>query len=134
MIKPKSAEAQCEGAKNALKKELDSLRTKQVWDVDDVYSLQDLLKDPAISEAMLGRVFAILGIKGEELEKYKQQWKARIVFQGSNVRTKTGTSATDLYEEVSNAPASFAAARAALGAAAWKGFDATVRDAESAFL
>ena len=38
---------------------------KNVWDVDDVYSLDDLSKDKNISEAMLGRVFAILDIKGE---------------------------------------------------------------------
>ena len=63
-----------------------------------------------ISEAMLGRAFAILGIKGEELAGNLKQWKARIVFRGSDVRTKTGTSAHELFEDVSNAPASFAAA------------------------
>ena len=34
---------------------------------DDVYSPSDFLNDPSISEAMLDRAFAILGIKGEEL-------------------------------------------------------------------
>ena len=53
-------------------------------------------------------------------------------FQGSNIRTKTGTSAADLLEEASHAPASFAAARAALGVAALKQFMATLRDAGSA--
>jgi hypothetical protein len=61
-------------------------------------------------------------------------WKARIVFQGSNVRTKSGTSATELYEEISNAPASFAAARCGMAVAAMKGFGSTLRDAESAYL
>ena len=61
-------------------------------------------------------------------------WKARIVFQGSNVRTKAGTSAADLFEEVSNAPASFAAARAALAVAALKVFSVTLRNAETAYL
>ena len=78
---------------------------------------------------MLGRAFAILGIKGEELGDVLKAWKARIIFQGSNVRTKTGTSAADLFEQVSNAPASFTAARAALAVAALKGFSATLRDA-----
>ena len=134
VVKPKSQEAQCDAAKVALKTELDNMRGKGVWDESDVHSLHDLLKDPKISEAMLGRAFAILGIKGEELEADHKQWKARIVFQGSNVRTKTGTSAVDLFEEVSNSPASFAAARAALGVAALRGLGATVRDAEAAFL
>ena len=55
-------------------------------------------------------------------------------FQGSSIRTKTGTSVADLFEEVSNAPASFAAARAALGVAALRGLRASLRDAESAYL
>ena len=38
------------------------------------------------------------------------------------------------FEETSNAPASFAAARAALGVAALKGFNASLRDAETAYL
>ena len=99
-----------------------------------MYSLGDLLKDKNISEAMLGRVLAILGIKGAELAATLQQWKARIVFQGSNVRTKSGTSAHDLFEDVSNAPASFAAARAAVAVAVTKGFSANLRDAETAYL
>ena len=74
------------------------MNSKKVWDVDCVYFLKDLLRDKQISEAMLGRAFTILGIKGEELGDELKAWKARIVFQGSNVRTKTGTSAADLFE------------------------------------
>ena len=74
---------------------------------------------------MLGRVFSILGVKNEEVGEAKA-WKARCVFHGSRVRTKTGTSAADLFKETSNAPASFAAARAALGVAALKGFNASL--------
>ena len=65
------------------------MNAKQVWDTDDVYSLHDLLRNPKISEAMLGRVFLILGVKGQELNEAQKKWKARIVFQGSNIRTKT---------------------------------------------
>ena len=83
---------------------------------------------------MFGRVFFILGINNEELDDDQKIWKARCVFQGSNVRTKTGTSAADLFEETSNAPVSFAATRAALGVAAMRGFNASLRDAETAYL
>ena len=110
------------------------MQDKVVWDTSDVYSLSDLLKHKGIEEAMFGRAFAILGVKGEELGADQQKWKARIVFQGSNIRTKTGTSAVDLFEEVSNAPASFAASRAALGVAVMRKLRASLRDAESAFL
>ena len=54
-------------------KELNNMNGKKLWDVNDVYSLDDLLKDKNISEAMLGRVFAILGIKGEELDDAVKQ-------------------------------------------------------------
>ena len=107
---------------------------KLVWDVDGVYSLQHLLKDKNMKVAMLGRTFAILGVKGEELGEAQKQWKPRINFQQSNLRTKTGTSAADLFEEVSNAPASLAAARAALAVSSMKGFIGTLRDAEAAYL
>ena len=75
-----------------------------------------------------------MGIKNEELGDDRKLWKARCVFQGSNVRTKTGTSAADLFEETSNAPASFAAARAAIGVGVLSGFNAFLRDAEMAYL
>ena len=134
VVKPKSKEADCEGAREAIRKELAKMNNveRPVWDVNDVYSLADLYKDPNLSEAMLGRVFAILGIKGAETQD--PEWKGRIVFQGSNIRTKTGVSAVDLFEEVANAPASFAAARTALAVGALKGMDATLRDAEAAYL
>jgi hypothetical protein len=134
IVKPKSEEARSPGAVAAMEKELGNMYEKEVWDTKDVYSLHDLLRDDRIKEAMLGRAFAILGIKGEELGVADQKWKARIVFQGSNIRTKSGTTAADLFEEVSNAPASFAAARAALGVAALRGYEATLRDAGAAYL
>ena len=93
-----------------------------------------LLRHPDIPEAMLGRVLSILGIKNEELGEEMKAWKLRCVLQGSNVRTKIGTSAADFFEETSNAPASFAAARAAFGVAALKGFNVFLRDAETAYL
>ena len=87
------------------------MKSNKVWDEEGVHSLKDLLRDKSITEAILGRAFAILAIKGEELSDELKTWKARIVFQGSNVRTQTGTSAADLFKRASNAPASFAAAR-----------------------
>ena len=59
IVKPKSSEAECPAAKAAIRKELDSMREKRVWDVDDVYSLHDLLRTPDVKEAMLGRAFQI---------------------------------------------------------------------------
>ena len=56
------------------------------------------------------------------------------MFEGSNVRTKSGKSAIDLYEEISNAPASFTAARTALACAVLKRHRVTFRDAAQAYL
>ena len=115
VVRPKSAEARCEGAAKAIKKELSNMDSKKVWDTGEVYSLKDILHNPDLPEAMFGRVFSILCIKNDELGDDQKLWKVRCVFEGSNVRTKTGTLAADLFEETSNAPASFAAARAAVG-------------------
>ncbi|CAK0813605.1 unnamed protein product, partial [Prorocentrum cordatum] len=134
VVKPRGPEANCDEARAAIAKERSRMHDKGVWDESDVHSLRDLLRDPKLAEAMFGRVFAILGIKGEELSKEHQQLKARAVFQGSNVRTKTGSSAAELFEEVADAPASFAAGRAAIAAGVLKGFDNKLRDAESAYL
>ena len=106
----------------------------KVRGVDDVYSLHDLLRDDSDKEATLGRVFQILGVKNEELGPDEQVWKGRIVFQGNNIRTKTGTTATQLFEEVSITLASFAAARAGLAVGVMRGFQGTLRDAEAAYL
>ena len=96
--------------------------------------LNDFSNDKNISEAMLGRAFAIRGINCEELGDDQKARNARIVVEGSNIRTTTCPSAANLFKNVSNAPASLAAARAALAVAAMEGFFATLRDAETACL
>ena len=83
---------------------------------------------------MLGRIFSIMGVKNEELGEAVKAWKARCVFQGSNIRETIGTSVAYLFEETRNAPVSFAAARAALGVAALKGYHASLREAETVYL
>ena len=60
--------------------------------------------------------------------------KFRVVFQGNDVRTKSGVSAIDLYEEVSSSPASFTASRVVLACAALTRRRVTFRDALQAFL
>ena len=73
--------------------------SEKVWVTDDVYSLKNLLNHEDIPEAMIGRVFSIPSVKNQELGEAVKAWKARCVFQGSNVRTKTWTSVADLLEE-----------------------------------
>ena len=110
------------------------MNSKNVWDTGEVYSLINILRNPKIPEAMLDRVFSILCIQNEEFGDDQKVWKVRCVFQASNVRTKTGISGSNLFDETSNAPASFAAAVAAIGVAAMRGFNAFLRDAETAYL
>ena len=38
--------------------------TKGVWDTNDVYELNDILRTSTIEEAMLGWCFQIIGVKG----------------------------------------------------------------------
>ena len=62
VVKPKSAEARCEGAAKAIQTEIANMqkRGRLVWDTEDVYYLLDILRNPKIPEAMFGRVFSIL--------------------------------------------------------------------------
>ena len=53
IVKPKSDEARYEGGKKALQKELANMISKNVWDTNDVYCLQDLLNHPDMVEVML---------------------------------------------------------------------------------
>ena len=130
----KSAEAQTDAAQRAIRDELDGLRKKKVWDESEVREYHDLRRDPNVPEALIGRVFGIFGVKNSEMPAAHHKWKARIVFQGNRVTTKSGTSPWDIYEEVSNCPATFLGARCALGAKALLGHTPTLRDAEQAYL
>ena len=62
VVKPKSADARCEGAANAIQKEVANMQKKGrlVWDTEEIYYLIDILRNPEIPEAMFGRVFSIL--------------------------------------------------------------------------
>ena len=111
-ISLKSAEARSDGAIEALEKELEGHRSRKTWSEDDVREYKDLMRDPEIHEVMLGRVFGILGEK--KSEDSDASYKYRAVFQGSQVRTKSGVDAVDLYQEVSSSPVSFAAVRCLL--------------------
>eukprot|EP00959_Pyramimonas_sp_CCMP1952_P010516 220382-Pyramimonas_sp.AAC.1 len=84
---------------------------------------------------MTGRIFGILGETNAEAERAEdRRMKFRAVFQGSNIRTKTGTAAVNLYEEVSNSQASFVAIRCTMAVAILKRLSITVRDALQAYL
>ena len=87
-----------------------------------------------IRDRCLARVFMILAIKHAELQEQDWKYRARVVLQGNNVRTKTGRAPYEVFEEISNAPASITAARAALAVARLKGMTAKYRDAFQAYL
>ena len=130
----KSDEAKTPESIAARDEEVAEHRKRGTWKEDSVTELSDLLKDPSKHEVMYGRVFGILGNKHDELEAEHHKKKYRSVFQGSNIRTKTGTSAIELFEEISSSPASFVAIRCALACAVLMKMVATVRDALCAYL
>ena len=79
-----------------------------------------------------------MGMKNSEFEGTSRvsecAMKARAVFQGSNVRTKKGRATTDIHEEVSNAPASLAAARCCIPVVILQQMVVTFRGVEQAYL
>lgn len=129
-----SEEGRSAKAVAAREKELAGHRRRGTWDEGAVREYGDLLRDPTKKEAMIGRAFGILGNKHDDLPEDQQEMKFRSAFQGNNIRTKNGVSATELFEEMANAPASFTAIRCALAVVALKGFSVTIRDALQAYL
>jgi hypothetical protein len=129
-----SQEARCQGAQDAILKESKGIMDRGTFEMDSPMELDSLWHNIAIKEAMVGRVFCILRERNAELTEALQTWKARAVFQGNNIRTKSGVDAAQLFQEVANALASFVAARCTLAAAALKGLSVTLRDALHAFL
>lgn len=133
-IPPKSDEAKSPKAQTARIKEIRSHHVPGTWDIYDGEENADLMRDPGKHGVMHGRVFDIHSVKNAECEKEVQECKYRSVFQGSDIRTKTGTSAIELFEQVSNSPASFTALRGILSAAVLIGFQVSTRDAHQAYL
>eukprot|EP00974_Lingulodinium_polyedra_P040097 3848673-Lingulodinium_polyedra.AAC.1 len=90
----KSEEAKSEKAQAAIDKELTGHRTRKTWDESTVREYKELMRDDTKAEVMTGRVFGLLGETNSEAEREEdRRMKFRAVFQGSNVRTKTGTAA-----------------------------------------
>jgi hypothetical protein len=129
-----SHEAKCKAAQDAISKERDGIMGRGTFGMAHPIEIEELYKKSAVKEAMMGRVFCILGKRNCEMAEDQQSWKARAVFQGNNIRTKSGVDAAQLFQEVANALASFCASRCTLAVAALKGFDVTFRDALQAFL
>lgn len=90
------------------------------------------MSDSSIPEAVVGRVFLILGVKN--WEQAANYYPARAVFQDNNVRTKSGRAPCEVFEEISNALASITAARCALAVGILQKMIATFRDAYQAYL
>ena len=88
--------------------------------------------DKSLPEATVARLFIIMGQKEAESGQ-AGKYKARGVMAGNAIQTKASL-VTTLFQDVAQTPASLVTARAALAAGALSGFEATVRDAQSAYL
>ena len=90
-ISLKSEEGRSGTTKKAIEKEKAGLEKRETYDFGTVRSYRDWLEDSSITEAIIGRVLVILGMKNSEFEATSREsecaMKARAVFQGSNVRT-----------------------------------------------
>jgi len=138
-IHPGSPEFRSPGCKEALDSELSKLRSRGVWDETTVREWSQVVADAVGTSdtPMYGDLFAIMGQKNAELNIpacKEAPYKARVVFGGHNIRTATGESAHDLFQEVATTPSTMASARVALGIGALRGYKASIRDAEKAYI
>ena len=83
-------------------------------------------------------VFIIMGQKNVKMvvsiPDSECPFRARAVFQGSNVFTGDGTPAWMAYQEAGATPSNMATAHCAMGDGALKGSRATTRDAKKAYI
>ena len=69
--------------------------------LESVRELSAWMSDPSIPEAVVGRVFPIIGVNNSELSDDNWRYRAPAFFRGNNVRTKS-----DPLEDISNVAAS----------------------------
>eukprot|EP00971_Amphidinium_carterae_P349606 6491104-Amphidinium_carterae.1 len=133
-INQNEAEFHSKECQAALQEEHAKLLKRGVWDTTTVCELQDLYGDRSQSDFLVGQVFPIMGEKFAEEGAQQRQYKARIVFAGDRVKTKSGCNPVDLYTEMSNSPTTLAAARACIGAGVSVGQVVSVRDVSQAYI
>lgn len=129
-----SPEAKSPPAIAAIKNELDGHHRRGTWDFESVREHYDLVHGPDIKDFMLGRGYGSMGQQNADLTPAEVIWKYRAVFLGSDIKTKTGVSAIELFHELGNAPVSFTSVRLMIAIAVLLGFVVTVRDALQAYL
>ena len=109
-ISLKSEEGQEPEAKEAVAKEVAYHVERGTWDLLRVRELSEWMRDDACSEVLVGRVFVTLGVKFAEMAKSERKFRARAVFQGNNLWSRSGRSVYEIFDEVSNSPSSLTAA------------------------
>ena len=134
-ISIKSQEGQSDKAKAAVKAEVDSHAKRGTWDIQKVREVSEWMKDPYFTEVLVGRAFVIVGAKfSEDSDQSDIKYKARMVYQGNNIWTRSGRTVYEIFDEVSNSPSSLASARAAMAVGLVLRMSHTYRDATDAFL
>ena len=110
----KSEEAQEPEAKEAAAKEVAYHVERGTWDLSRVREFSEWMRDDAYTEVLVGRVFVTLGVKFAEMAKSERKFRARAVYQGNNIWSRSGRSVYEIIDEVSNSPSSLTAARTAM--------------------
>eukprot|EP00971_Amphidinium_carterae_P343008 6482529-Amphidinium_carterae.8 len=107
--------------------ELDKLIQKGTWDINFVREVLEVRAGKHGPAAM--------GEKHSEVEDMSlREYKARIVFQGNNIRMSDNVSASEVFKYVSKTPANMSIARTAIGTGLAVGMSATLCDVSQAYL
>ena len=118
-------------AQEAIQKEWDRLRAKNVWDETQVEEWDDVRK---CGEAHMGYLFCICVEKNSELPDghASKKYKGRVVFQGNRVVNQNWEAA--MFQELGSSPATLEAARACDCYGCTPGNDCQIADAEQAYI
>ena len=133
-ISLKCEEAQEPEAKEAVATSFAYNVERGTWDLLRVRELSEWMRDDAYSEVLVGRLFVILGVMFAYMAKSERKFRARAVYQGNNIWSRSGQSVYEIFDEVSNSPSSLTAARTAMAVDMMRRMRASFRDASEAYL
>jgi len=98
LLTKRDPEYHTQGAKDALKKELEKLLKYKVWDMDICFEWDEVKRKHP--DASIARIFPIISLKHAETDN--PTYKGRIVLQGNEIKDSNGNTA--LFIDISSCP------------------------------
>lgn len=127
-----SEEASTEEAQDAMRKEMDNMKSKGTFDPNCVVDWE--VEREKFPDALIGKAKMILGCKNAELEQIFWKYKGRLVFMGNNIRDAKNYRVLNTTDELYGTPVNLAVARHVLAVALLNDWGIESGDVDGAYL